>query len=57
MFQEETRRYIQEKSKKPNGTPITNWKVLWQQIPWDNQEDTDVSESEDSFCLQMQIKK
>ena len=23
----------------------------------DNQEDTDVSESEDSFCLQMQIKK
>ena len=23
----------------------------------DNQEDTDVSESEDSFCLQMQMKK
>ena len=56
MSQKETRKYMQEKSKKPKGIPTTWWRVLHSRFLY-KQEDTDESESKDSFCLQMQIMK
>ena len=56
MFQEETRKYIQERFKKPQGTPNASWGVLYRNVLY-TQDDTDDSRSKDLFCLQMQIKK
>ena len=56
MVQEETSKYIQERVKKPKCIPSKGWMVLPRRFPV-QQGDTDISKSEDSFYLQMQIKK
>ena len=56
MFQEESSKYIQERVKKPKAYQLQIGRYSTEDSLY-RPDDTDVSESEDSFCLQMQIKK
>ena len=53
MFQEGTRRYIQENPRNPMAHHLQ----IGRYSAKDSLDNQEVSESEDSFCLQMQIKK
>ena len=56
MFQEETSKYIQKGSRNPKTYQLKIGRYSTENSLY-KQDDIDVSESEDSSCLQMQIKK
>ena len=55
MFQEEARICIQKSSRNPKAHQLMVWKYSTEG-PLNDQADTSLTSSKDSFCLQMQLK-